>query len=219
MLLQLGRLSNFWATFDLLLSTNQLVSYTSQLKSTKPHNRTINLLLATNQPEVDPCMPLLHRIYMIDNTLNVTLYHFELSATEFCDSLALRYNKLILKAPAKCDGCGDVFNMTHALDCRKGGHVIQLHNEVRDALGDLASLVYKDVIREPIVVYHLWLRILVLEGYDSLRRLRCLICVSLTLTLRRICTGMLPLSYRPLKKKRRENTMMQQKHGVLHLHH
>ena len=57
--LKLGRLSNFRATFDLLLSTNQLVAYTSQLKSTKPHNRTINLLQATNQPEVDPCMPAL----------------------------------------------------------------------------------------------------------------------------------------------------------------
>ena len=29
--------------------------------------------------------------------------------------------------------------------------VIQRHNEVRDALGDLASLVYKDVVRKPIV--------------------------------------------------------------------
>ena len=60
--LKLGRLSNFRATFDLLLSTNQLVAYTSQLKSTKPHNRTINLLQATNQPEVDPCMPALMKV-------------------------------------------------------------------------------------------------------------------------------------------------------------
>ena len=27
----------------------------------------------------------------------------------------------------------------------------QRHNEVRDAIGDLASLVYKEVMREPIV--------------------------------------------------------------------
>ena len=32
-----------------------------------------------------------------------------------------------------------------------GDLVIQRHNEVRDALGDLASLVYKDIICEPIV--------------------------------------------------------------------
>ena len=81
----------------------------------------------------------------------IALHHFDLSATEFRDSLALRYHRPLLKAPANCDGCGDVFNMTHALDCRKGGLVIQRHNEVRDALGDLASLAYKDVIREPIV--------------------------------------------------------------------
>ena len=36
------------------------------------------------------------------------------------------------------------------------------------------------------VVYLLWLQISVLEVYGSLRRLRCLIYVSLTLTLRRI---------------------------------
>ena len=39
----------------------------------------------------------------------------------------------------------------HALDCRIGGLVIQQHNEIRDALGDLASIVYKEVIREPVV--------------------------------------------------------------------
>ncbi|KAL5481503.1 hypothetical protein EMCRGX_G021677 [Ephydatia muelleri] len=37
------------------------------------------------------------------------------------------------------------------LDCKKGGHVTQRHNEVRDALGDLAAIAYKDVVREPIV--------------------------------------------------------------------
>ena len=83
--------------------------------------------------------------------LPIALHHFDLSATEFRDSLALRYHRPLLKAPANCDGCGDVFNLTHALDCRKGGLVIQCHNEVRNAIGDVASLVYKEVIREPIV--------------------------------------------------------------------
>ena len=37
------------------------------------------------------------------------------------------------------------------MDCKKGGLVTQRHNEVQDALGDLAAIVYKDVVREPIV--------------------------------------------------------------------
>ena len=43
------------------------------------------------------------------------------------------------------------FSLTYALDCRKGGLVTQCHNEVRDALGDLAALGYREVVRQPIV--------------------------------------------------------------------
>ena len=57
----------------------------------------------------------------------------------------------LLKTPGHCDGCGEEFSFQHALDCKKGGLVTQRHNEVRDALGDLAAIVYKDVVREPIV--------------------------------------------------------------------
>ena len=53
--------------------------------------------------------------------------------------------------PADCDGCGGEFTPQHALDCRKGRFIIQWHNEVRDALGELASIAFRDVIREPIV--------------------------------------------------------------------
>jgi len=41
--------------------------------------------------------------------------------------------------------------MEHALDCRFGGLVSCRHNEVRDAFGDLASLVWSPVMKEPIV--------------------------------------------------------------------
>ena len=78
-------------------------------------------------------------------------HHFDLSATEFRDSLALRYHRPLLRLPALCGGCGSQFSTGHALDCRKGGLVIQRHNEIRDALGDLASIAYKDVVREPVV--------------------------------------------------------------------
>ena len=82
--------------------------------------------------------------------LPISLHHFVLSATEFSDSLTLRYHRPLLMAPANCDGCGNVFSLTHALDYRKGGLVIQCHNEIRDAIGDLASLVYMEVIWAPV---------------------------------------------------------------------
>ena len=77
--------------------------------------------------------------------------HFDLSSVEFRDALSLRYHRPLLKTPGHCDGCGEEFSFQHALDCKKGGLVTQRHNEVRDALGDLAAIVYKDVVREPIV--------------------------------------------------------------------
>ena len=53
--------------------------------------------------------------------------------------------------PAKCDGCGAASSFEHALDYRKGGLVAQCHNEVRNVIGDLASVVYKEVVKEPVV--------------------------------------------------------------------
>ena len=41
--------------------------------------------------------------------------------------------------------------MDHFLIYRKGGLIIQRHNEIRDAIGDLAALVWGPVRHEPIV--------------------------------------------------------------------
>ena len=75
--------------------------------------------------------------------LHVTYHHLI--------SLALRYHRPLLRLPALCDGCGCQFSNGHALDCRKGGLVIQRHNEIMDALGYLASIAYNEVVREPII--------------------------------------------------------------------
>ena len=75
--------------------------------------------------------------------LRLCTHHFDLSATEFRDAMAMRYQRPLLRMPATCDGCGAAFNLEHALDCRKGGLVIQRHNEIRDALGDLASIAFR----------------------------------------------------------------------------
>ena len=80
-------------------------------------------------------------------------YHFDLSPSEFRDALANRYHQPLSKLPAGCDGYGGEFTLQHALDCRKGGLIIQQHNEVRETLSDLASIAFRDVIRKPIVRY------------------------------------------------------------------
>ena len=45
--------------------------------------------------------------------------------------------------PSSCDGCGAQFSLGHALDCKIGRLITQRHNGVRDALGDIAALTYK----------------------------------------------------------------------------
>ena len=80
--------------------------------------------------------------------LPIAHHHFDLSATEFRDALALRYNRPLLNMPANCDGCGAATSLEHALDCKKGGLVTQCHNEVQDVIGDLASV---EVVKEPVV--------------------------------------------------------------------
>ena len=77
--------------------------------------------------------------------------HFDPTAQEFCDALALCYRKPLLNVPSNCDGCGSPFSLNHALICRKGGLIIQRHNEVRDAVGDFAALVWGRVVSEPVV--------------------------------------------------------------------
>ena len=82
------------------------------------------------------------------SVLPLTKDNFVLSDMEFRDALTLRYNTSLMKVPY---GCGSSFTLTHALDCRKGGLVTQRHNEIRDTLGDLAALGFKEVLREPVV--------------------------------------------------------------------
>jgi len=85
------------------------------------------------------------------NVLPVMRNNFDLTATEFRDALSIRYGKPLLQCPATCDGCGSLFNVQHALSCKKGGLVIRRHNEIRDAVGDLSSLIWNGIRREPIV--------------------------------------------------------------------
>jgi len=41
-----------------------------------------------------------------------------------------------MNLPPYCDGCGTVFSLEYALDCRVGSLVGQQHHELCDAIGD-----------------------------------------------------------------------------------
>ena len=65
--------------------------------------------------------------------------------------MALRYKKPLTWMPSSCDGCGGEFSIGHALDCRYGGLIVHCHNDIRDAIGDLASLVRGNVVHGPVI--------------------------------------------------------------------
>ena len=73
---------------------------------------------------------------------------FALTKREFWDAVSLRYGWPIRRLPSKC-ACGAVFDVTHALSCKKGGFVTQRHNELRDMTADLLAEVCPDVSIEP----------------------------------------------------------------------
>ena len=77
--------------------------------------------------------------------------NYDLTAQEFRDALAVRYKKPLLCIPSHCDGCGAPSSLDHFLICKKGGLIVQRHNEIRDAIGDLAALLWGQVKREPVV--------------------------------------------------------------------
>ena len=52
--------------------------------------------------------------------------------------------------PSRC-ACGDSFNLQHALSFKKGGFVVQRHNELRDIAADLLAEVCTDVATEPML--------------------------------------------------------------------
>ena len=86
-------------------------------------------------------------------------------------------NKCTCTNDKSFDGCGDAFSMEHALDCRFDGLIGCYHNEVHDAIGDLASLVWVNVVRDlwsPVslllqMVHYLLICVIGDSGFLSLR--------------------------------------------------
>jgi hypothetical protein len=78
--------------------------------------------------------------------------YFAMSPDEFRDAMAIRYHFGFKEIQNICDGCGDDFDLNHALNCKKGGLVTARHNEARDLNCDLCSLAgLPQIVSEPII--------------------------------------------------------------------
>ena len=76
--------------------------------------------------------------------------NFDLNNSEFRDAVKLRYDWDVPDMPSVCV-CGDNFNVDHAMICKRGGFVIQRHNELRDLEAEMLRMVCNGVETEPIV--------------------------------------------------------------------
>jgi hypothetical protein len=85
----------------------------------------------------------------LPNLLNGT----DLAPDEFRDSLRLRFGLAPKALPTRCDGCDARFTTEHALSCRKGGLVLQRHNDVAAEWGQLCgqALTPSVVTDEPLI--------------------------------------------------------------------
>ena len=77
----------------------------------------------------------------------------DLSAEEFRDGIRLRFGLTPTALPHRCDGCGDRFTTEHAMSCRKGGLILQRHNDLAAEWGQLCGQAFtpSTVSDEPLI--------------------------------------------------------------------
>ena len=74
--------------------------------------------------------------------------NFTLNKREFRDAIHFRYDWHIADTPYTCVCCG-TFTVDHPMVCKRGGFIMQRHNELRDLEADILNLACHDVHAEP----------------------------------------------------------------------
>ena len=82
------------------------------------------------------------------SALPLEKFNFNMNKSEFRDAVALRYNKHLNNLPSYCV-CGTKFDVTHAMNCKRGGFINARHNNIRDFEASLLNQVCTDVESEP----------------------------------------------------------------------
>ena len=75
---------------------------------------------------------------------------YNLNKREFRDAIKLRYDWQIDDGPSM-SVWREVFRVDHAMVCKRGGFVIQRHNELRDLEAELLRTLCNDVEIEPVL--------------------------------------------------------------------
>ena len=77
----------------------------------------------------------------------------DLSAEEFRDNLAVRFDMTPSHLPPKCDGCSQKFSVEHALSCKRGALILQRHNDVAEEWHRLSAQAFTpgSVSNEPYI--------------------------------------------------------------------
>ena len=73
---------------------------------------------------------------------------FDLNEEEFCDEIALEYNRSISNLPFKYP-YGNNFDVNHAVNSKKGGSISMGHNNIRNFKANLIKKVCTDVKVKP----------------------------------------------------------------------
>ena len=76
--------------------------------------------------------------------------NFTLNKREFRDAVHLHYHWHIADMPSTCI-CGDTFMVDRAMVRRRGGFIIQRHNELHDLKANLLNTVCHNVQVEPVL--------------------------------------------------------------------
>ena len=107
---------------------------------------------ATSDEKTKRMIQILNRKEILNWLTNLPIkeHGYELTKQEFWDAIKIRYNWPLGRIPSQCF-CGESFNVTHALSCKKGGFVTLRHKEERDITSELLDGVCIDVRKDPIL--------------------------------------------------------------------
>ena len=89
-------------------------------------------------------------VYSWLTLLPVRDMNFDLNKSEFQDVVKLRYDWEVADTPSVCV-CVDIFNVDHAMICKRRGFITQRHNELRDLVVELLRMVCNCVETEPVL--------------------------------------------------------------------